>query len=964
MLKFTKLARYILAGLAITAGAASLSPSAHADPVTGRLRGHVRIAGGANVGGAISIAAGLSTYYTAAGSAFLPTCGLGGLGPSYPATWIWDPAKITGTQPISATYAMNLPTKIEQYRSVGGVSTLVATYTKFNGNIVNDFAASCGVPNRDDDPSADLVNGVHTCGGPFTVAARSAAWKPGDTFLVYPGVYNEAVSFAPVIKYTATPTNTVAAGDTTFTLASVSKLSIGDALVRSAQVQGATKITNIDPVTKLVTISKPLLTAGAQSINFWQDSRNITIQGVVQNIPGYGDVRPAIRFNDTVSPAMVNGPGGVASSIKGMVDFFSGDDADIANLTWDSVDVLVDKPPYGQRSWLYGTGVGLIYFGGTEVQGDISFKNTRVMGAVYLNAPGGTNGIITGGRGALRVMHGTWYFDRMEFAYNGGSDGPAHNMYMGEGSTAAEATSTATATALVVTNSWFHNTKYGHGLKTRFLDNTFIGNYFEGVGDPVHEADGNWGESDLIHMVCGGGIIAKNNIFVKRHSADSTNGVMIRYFDDATCVKEYTGNPTSYPIAAVLNHPIHLENNTWVALSKRGEGLQVSSNVTYPFDFKGDFPPGSNTRSVVIPGDPYFPTQDVSIKNNVFAGFCPTGLRVGDFPWNVGSNSPNPVGPNIYASFADLNQSYSLNANYVPQGDSDIVGVNQYEHVADPGQPRQLATFGAQDSSPGSLTDPVPDVYFWADHYFIPSGGLTILHWNSTGANNCTATGAWTGSKASTGSQSIAPPSSVPTDYTLSCTGPTGTSAPTTLTINAIDPPTLTSFAANGTTNAVTTAAPSTAVLFSWLNTNVDYCNFAGPVLDSWRANWHATYFPAQTQRYYFRCNGVSGWTPYQSILVTVNSGGVATVEKPTVHLDASQTTITLGAGETSTNLLWDSSGTTGCTGTNFSTGGLTSGTVTVTPGQPAYSQKSYSISCTGPGGTTPTRSITISTAP
>src|SRR3954454_21447110 len=52
---------------------------------------------------------------TADATAFQASCA--GAGPNYPAQWDWDPAAFLGPQPQSATEAMGLTPKIEQYRN-------------------------------------------------------------------------------------------------------------------------------------------------------------------------------------------------------------------------------------------------------------------------------------------------------------------------------------------------------------------------------------------------------------------------------------------------------------------------------------------------------------------------------------------------------------------------------------------------------------------------------------------------------------------------------------------------------------------------------------------------------------------------------------------------------------------------------------------------------------------------------
>lgn len=69
----------------------------------------------------------------------------------------------------------------------------------------------------------------------------------------------------------------------------------------------------------------------------------------------------------------------------------------------------------------------------------------------------------------------------------------------------------------------------------------------------------------------------------------------------------------------------------------------------------------------------------------------------------------------------------------------------------------------------------------------IVSGQSSTLTWSSTDATSCTASGAWSGSLATSGSQSVSPTST--STYTLSCTGAGGSSAPVGATITVGSPP-------------------------------------------------------------------------------------------------------------------------------------------------------------------------------
>ena len=68
---------------------------------------------------------------------------------------------------------------------------------------------------------------------------------------------------------------------------------------------------------------------------------------------------------------------------------------------------------------------------------------------------------------------------------------------------------------------------------------------------------------------------------------------------------------------------------------------------------------------------------------------------------------------------------------------------------------------------------PVPTVTISANPTSVSSGGSSTLTWSSTNATSCTASGGWSGSKATSGSQSITNITSTAT-YTLTCTGTGG----------------------------------------------------------------------------------------------------------------------------------------------------------------------------------------------
>ena len=88
------------------------------------------------------------------------------------------------------------------------------------------------------------------------------------------------------------------------------------------------------------------------------------------------------------------------------------------------------------------------------------------------------------------------------------------------------------------------------------------------------------------------------------------------------------------------------------------------------------------------------------------------------------------------------------------------------------------ASNNSVQSTSVSVTTPAgtsaPTVTISASPTSVTSGGSSTITWSSTNATSCTASGGWTGTKASSGSQSLTNLTTTAT-YTLACTGAGGT---------------------------------------------------------------------------------------------------------------------------------------------------------------------------------------------
>ena len=124
--------------------------------------------------------------------------------------------------------------------------------------------------------------------------------------------------------------------------------------------------------------------------------------------------------------------------------------------------------------------------------------NLRIVNSGFFD---NENGIL-GGYGTSTLT-----IERSEFARNGFGDGYSHNIYVGE------------AAKLTVTNSFFHEAKIGHNLKSRAKENRIENSYF---------MDGpNGTASYQLDFPNGGAVYLRGNMVQKGPNAD--NSIAIAY---------------------------------------------------------------------------------------------------------------------------------------------------------------------------------------------------------------------------------------------------------------------------------------------------------------------------------------------------------------------------------------------------------------------------------------------------
>lgn len=95
---------------------------------------------------------------------------------------------------------------------------------------------------------------------------------------------------------------------------------------------------------------------------------------------------------------------------------------------------------------------------------------------------------------------------------------------------------------------------------------------------------------------------------------------------------------------------------------------------------------------------------------------------------------------------------------------------------------------GANRSNTINVTTPYcsPTLNFSGSPATIFQGQSTTLSWSTSLATSCAASGAWSGSKPTSGSEVIIPSPPPSATYTLTCTGPGGSTGPQSVTIDVL----------------------------------------------------------------------------------------------------------------------------------------------------------------------------------
>jgi hypothetical protein len=387
-------------------------------------------------------------------------------------------------------------------------------------------------------------------------------------------------------------------------------------------------------------------------------------------------------------------------------------------------------------------------------------------------------------------------------------------------------------------------------------------------------------------------------------------------------------------------------SSSWLG-AKTVSGTQTLSNLTttgtYTLACSNTAGTVAQSVTVTVTGSPTDTTAPSAPTN--LAGTAAGQTQI-NLTWTASTDN---VGVTAYQVFRNGTQVGTPTTN--SYSDTGLVASTQYSYTVKAVDAAGNVSQVSNTASATTQAPPAPTLTLSANPTSVTSGTGSTLTWSSTNATSCTASGAWTGTKATSGTQSLTNLTTTGT-YTLACTGTGGSiskSATITVTTAADTVPPVVNITGpvhrshTGTTQATLTATTNENASCRY-STNSATAYGSMTAFTTTGASSHSTILTGLTNgtsyTYYVKCQDPSLNTSNNA---TVSFAVAAATPAPTVSLSSNPTSIT--SGQTST-LTWSSTNATSCSGTGFTASG-TSGSATVSPS----ATTNYSVTCTGAGG-------------
>jgi hypothetical protein len=295
------------------------------------------------------------------------------------------------------------------------------------------------------------------------------------------------------------------------------------------------------------------------------------------------------------------------------------------NVKFGGINLVAVKGAWVGRAGIYDVGAS-----------DLTLHDMRVSNFAQQGIDGAM-GVFGAGQ-----YEGYLHMERMELDHNGGQNGPAHNAYINASATDPNFT-------VSFTNSWSHDSYYGHLFKSRAQHTIIEGSYFQG-GRP--QPGHTQAEAFLLDVPNGGKLQVTNSIFVKTASGHESNGVAISYYEEGDAEG---GTPRDFSV--------DIENNTFLAMAATYDG----THPNFPFWIKRGH-------------------GDVTVKDNVFGGWCPAADEIRNYRGSIALTVPP----------SDFTEDFALRSKYTGEA-GPAQGQPAYLHETATGAPRKLTTIGARD---------------------------------------------------------------------------------------------------------------------------------------------------------------------------------------------------------------------------------------------------------------------------
>jgi hypothetical protein len=228
----------------------------------------------------------------------------------------------------------------------------------------------------------------------------------------------------------------------------------------------------------------------------------------------------------------------------------------------------------------------------------------------------------------------------------------------------------------------------------------------------------------------------------------------------------------------------------------------------------------------------------------------------------------------------------------------------------------------------------------------VPMGGSTTLTWSTIDASTCTASGGWSGSVSTNGSQTVTIASTGSITYTLNCTNSAGTFATNSVTLTDVVPPAPSLVLSANSINL------GQSFTVNWSSANAASCTASGAWSGTLATSGSQTLTPTAggTDSYSLSCTNAIG----TSAMSTASMLVVPPPPAPTLAL--ASTSIVVGS---STTITWSSVNATGCTAAGSWSGSLAnSGSQSVKP--TAAGTDTYTLTCANAAGSSAPSSVNL----